>query len=95
MDVTRLVKKGTRRVFNDYEKWPCRYHLDILAHTESWKSEENIEMPAKAIDKMMQTDRPELIGLRADSWVGYVLGTCGCFPSQGFRLVDAEDGVPY
>lgn len=95
LDVTRLVKKGTRRVFNDYEKWPCRYHLDILAHTESWKSEENTEMLAKAIAKMMQTDRPELIGLRADSWVGYVLGTCGCFPSQGFQLVEIEDGVPY
>ncbi len=24
-----------KRVFNDYEKWPCYYHLDILAHTES------------------------------------------------------------
>lgn len=95
LDVTRLVKKGTKRVFNNFEKWPCRYHLDILAHTNSWKTKENSKMLAESVHKIMKKDRQELIGLKADSWVGYVLGTCGCFPSQGFELVDEIDGVSY
>ena len=93
LDITRLVKKGTKRVFNNYEKWPCRYHLDILAHTNSWRTEENIKMLAEAVHKIMRTDRPELVGVHADSWVGYVLGTVGCFPSQGFKVVEDIDGV--
>ena len=95
LDITRLVKKGTRRVFNDFEKWPCRYHLDILAHTNCWKNEKNSKILAEAVRKMMRTDCKELIGLTADSWVGYVLGTCGCFPSQGFKLMDVENGLAY
>lgn len=83
---SRSNPSGITYVFNDYEKWPCRYHLDILAHTESWKTEENIKMLADAITKMMKTDRPELIGLGANSWVGYQLGTLGCFPSQGLSI---------
>ena len=41
IDVSRLRKSGgkVKRVFNDYEKWPCYYHLDMLAHTNSWKTE--------------------------------------------------------
>ena len=37
LDITRLRKSGgkEKQVFNDYEKWPCYYHLDILAHTDS------------------------------------------------------------
>lgn len=85
LDVSRVVQ-GNRRVFHEYEKWPCRYHLDILAHTDSWKSEENIRMVADSITKMMRTDRPELIGLKADVWVQHILGACECFPSQGFSL---------
>lgn len=95
LNVSRMVKNGTRRVFNDFEKWPCRYHLDILAHTNSWKTEENSKLLAKSIDKMMRHDRPELVGVTADSWVGHVLATCGCFPSQGFRLVRESDGITY
>lgn len=80
---------GITYIFHDHEKWPCRYHLDILAHTESWKTEENIKMLADSIAKMMKTDRPELIGKGADSWVGYKLGTLGCFPSQGLTIKQA------
>lgn len=83
---TKSNPSGIYYLFNDYEKWPCRYHLDILAHTKSWKTEENIEMLAKSIEKMMRTDKPELIGLIANSWVGYSLGTLGCFPSQGLSV---------
>lgn len=53
----RSNPSGINDVFNDNEKWPCRYHLDILAHTESWKTEENIKMLADSIAKMMRTDR--------------------------------------
>ena len=51
LDITRLKKSGGRekRVFNDYEKWPCYYHLDILAHTNSWKTERNMKMLARRI----------------------------------------------
>lgn len=94
LDISRPKKRrrtksdlsGITYVFNDNEKWPCRYHLDILAHTESWKTEENIKLLTKSIAKMMKTDRPEIIGKTANSWVGYPLGTLGCFPSQGLSV---------
>lgn len=86
LDVSRPIRAGKQRVFNDYEKWPCRYHLDILAHTSSWKSEENIKIVTDSISKLMKTDRPELIGLLASNWVGYALGSLGAFPSQGFSI---------
>lgn len=86
LDVSRPIRNGKARVFNDYEKWPCRYHLDILAHTTSWKSDENIRILADSIIKLMKTDRPELINFIPSSWVGYQLGTLGGFPSQGLSL---------
>ena len=90
LDVSRSIKSNKYRVFNYYEKWPCRYHLDILAHTDSWKSEKNIRIIADSIKKLMKTNRPELVGLTAVSWVGHVLGTLGCFPSQGLNLKSSE-----
>lgn len=86
LDISRPIRKGMGRVFNDYEKWPCRYHLDILAHTNTWKNEDNIRIVADSITKLMKTDRPELIGLIPCSWVGYTLGTLGGFASQGFSI---------
>lgn len=83
---SRSNPSGITYVFNDYEKWPCRYHLDILAHTQSWKTKENVKMLADSITKMMKTDRSDLIGVTASSWVGYQLGTLGCFPSQGLSV---------
>jgi len=44
LDVTRSIKSSKYRVFNNFEKWPCRYHLDILAHTNSWKTDDNIKI---------------------------------------------------
>ncbi|MDD4324675.1 MAG: hypothetical protein PHR37_07610, partial [Eubacteriales bacterium] len=73
-------------------KWPCRYHFDILAHTDSWKSNENIRMLANSFEKLMRTDRSEYIGLGAASWVGHVLGTVGCF-AEGFATRYDKDGV--
>ncbi len=96
LDVSHIAQ-GNRRVFNAYEKWPCRYHLDILAHTDCWKNERNIKMLADSFTKIMKNDRPELIGLKADVWVGHILGACECFPSQGFSLkrIEQKTGNSY
>ena len=95
LDITRIKKVGgkEKRVFNDCEKWPCYYHLDILAHTTSWRTDENIKMLAKAVKKLMRTDRPEC-QVGGDSWVGYVLGTVGCL-KEGYTFGYDKDGVHY
>ena len=95
LDITSVRKIGgkEKRVFNDYEKWPCYYHLDILAHTDSWKTEENIQMLAESFKQLMRTDRPEK-QVGGDSWVGYVLGTTGCL-KEGYQLGCEENGVHY
>ena len=86
LDITRPVQKGKRLVFKDNERWPCRYHLDILAHTDSWKSEANVKMLAASVAKLMKTDRPELVNFLPASWVGHVLGPLGGFPAQGLTV---------
>jgi hypothetical protein len=86
LDITRPIKNGKQRVFKDYEKWPCRYHLDILAHTQSWKNKDNIRMIADSALKLMRTDCPDLINLIPSSWIGHPLGTLGGFPAQGLSL---------
>ena len=95
LDITRVRKSGGRekRAFNDYEKWPCYYHLDILAHTDSWKTEQNRKMLARSFKKLMRTDRPEK-QVGGDSWVGYVLGTIGCL-KEGYQLGYEENGIHY
>jgi len=100
LDISRPIQGGKYRVFNDYEKWPCRYHLDILAHTTSWRSDENCKMIADSVVKMMRTDRPELINLNPAVWVGHVLGRLGGFPSQGLTvkvttLLPSPMSIPY
>jgi len=52
-DILHPMKRSgkVRLVFNDCEKWPCRNHLDILAHTKSWKNEENIKIIADSVIK--------------------------------------------
>jgi hypothetical protein len=92
LDVSRPIRHGKLRVFNDNEKWPCRYHLDILAHTDSWRSEANIRMIADSVIKMMKTDRPELVGVKSIPavWVGYPLGPLGAFPSQGLSIMCSQ-----
>lgn len=91
LDVSRTVKSSKYRVFLKEEKWPCRYHFDILAHTKSWKTPENCQMLADSFAKLMRTDRQELVGLGAASWVGHVLGTLGCY-TEGFSLRTVRDG---
>ncbi|MDF2542459.1 MAG: hypothetical protein K0S47_2177 [Herbinix sp.] len=86
LEITHPIRGGKLRVFNDNEKWPCRYHLDILAHTSSWKNEQNVKMVADSITKLMRTDRPELLNLVPSSWVGHALGPLGGFPAQGLTV---------
>jgi len=86
LDISRPIRGGKQRVFNDNEKWPCRYHLDMLAHTDSWKNDENIKMVAGSVAKMIKNDRPELVNFLPASWVGYPLGPLGGFPSQGLTV---------
>ncbi len=95
LDITRIKKVNgkEKRVFNDNEKWPCYYLLDILAHTSSWKNDDNVKMLAQAVKKLMRTDRPEC-QVGGDSWVGYVLGTVGCL-KEGYSLGYDKDGVHY
>ena len=86
LDIIRPVNGGKHFVFNDNERWPCRYNLDILAHTESWKNEKNIKMLADSVTKLMGTDRQELVNMVPSSWVGHVLGPLGGFPAQGLAI---------
>ncbi len=92
IDISRRIKSCKYRLFNNYEKWPCRYHFDILAHTDSWKSEENSRMLAKSFEKLMRTDRPEIKGVGAISWVGHPLGTLGGF-CEGYAIRYEKNGV--
>ncbi len=100
LDITRPIRGGKIRVFNDGERWPCRYNLDILAHTSSWKTESNIKMVADAVIKLMKKDRPELVNLTPASWVGHALGPLGGFPAQGLTvkaacLLPSPVSIPY
>jgi len=87
-DILHSEKKGgiTRNVFNEYEKWPCRYHLDILAHTSAWKSKENIKTIAESVSKMMKTDDPNLVSYVPNGQAG--IGCVGgVFPVQGLTVM--------
>jgi hypothetical protein len=89
----KINPSGICYVFNDYEKWPCYYHLSILAHTNSWKTDENIKILAKSVKKLMRKDRPELQVI-ANSYVGYILGTTGCL-KEGFNVGYEDNNIHY
>ncbi len=91
IDISRKIKSCKYRLFNDNEKWPCRYHFDMLAHTASWKSEENSQMLASAFEKLMR-NRPERKGIGAVSWVGHPLGTLGGF-TEGYAFRYEKNGA--
>ena len=84
-DMLHQKKRGgqLRWVFNDYEKWACDVHFQILAHTHSWRSEENIKTVAAAVNQMIRTDDPALVSFIPGSQVG-CLG--GCYPAQGMTV---------
>lgn len=67
-DVSRPVKN--RRLFNKNERWPCRYHLEILAFsTDRWKNEKNVAMLAESFKKLMRSDRKEIINTPVACWI--------------------------
>ena len=89
-EVSRPVKKG--RIFNKNERWPCRYHLEILAFTaEKWKMKENVAMLAQAFQRLMRTDREEIIKTPVSCWVGnHAVGPCWLL-NEGYSV--SGDGL--
>lgn len=90
-DVSRPGKKF--RLFNENERWPCRYHLEILAFTDSWKTDENIKMLAKSFDRLMRTDRPEIINTPVACWVGHAVGPIW-YLNEGYSVSSDALGFP-
>ena len=85
LDVTRPAKHF--RLFNNGERWPCRYHLEILAFTEGWKNPGNIAVLAEAFRRLMRTDRKAYIGLPVACWVGHPVGPLWSL-TEGYSLAD-------
>ena len=83
LDVSRPGKKC--RLFNDNERWPCRYHLETLAFTNTWKTDENIRMLASAFQKLMRTDRPDITSTPVACWVGHTVGPLWYY-SEGYSI---------
>ena len=78
------IKKGHEvYAFNDYEKWPCTVHFQILAYTQSWRSDKNIKIVAQSVNQMMRTDDPALVSFIPNSQVGCFGGG---FPAQGMTV---------
>lgn len=97
-DVSRPVKKG--RLFNKNERWPCRYHLEILTFTaDRWKSDENISMLAEAFKRLLRTGRDEIIHTPVSCWVGTHAVGPGWLLNEGYSVsgdglnLHAKDGV--
>ncbi len=86
----RVNPDGIAYVFNDYEKWPCWYHLDILAHTHSWRSEENTAMLASSFNKLMGAASPGFVPAYCVD-AGHPVGCGGAF-REGMELCTEADG---
>ncbi len=89
-DVSRPVKSG--RLFNKNERWPCRYHLEILAFTtEKWKNEKNCDMLARSFKRLLRTDREEIINTPVRCWAGnHAVGPCWLL-NEGYSI--SGDGL--
>lgn len=89
-DVSRPVKNG--RLFHKNERWPCRYHLEILAFTaDRWKSEENAAMLAEAFKRLQRSDRTEIINTPVRCWVGTHAVGPGWLLNEGYSI--SGDGL--
>jgi len=88
-DILQLAKKGgkTEYIFKDYEKWPCRNYLEILAFTQSWRNEKNIRTLAESVREMMGTDKPELVSYRPGGYSAKIGCVGGVFPAQGLTVM--------
>ncbi len=96
-DVSRPTKKC--RLFNNNERWPCRYHLETLAFTtKQWRDEANTAMLAEAFRRLMRTDREEIIRTPVACWVGHAVGPLW-YLNEGYSISGngqnqhSEDGV--
>lgn len=90
LDVSRPTKNF--RLFNEYERWPCHYHLEILAFTDSWKNDDNISMLGKSFRQLMRTDRPEIMNTKVACWVGHPVGPAMYYP-EGFSISTDTDAA--
>lgn len=89
-DVSRPVKNG--RLFNKNERWPCRYHLEILTFTaDRWKNEENAAMLAESFRRLMRADREEIINTPVRCWVGNHAVGPGWLLNEGYSI--SGDGL--
>lgn len=97
-DIVKIRKKRPERVnpdgivyvFKDYEKWPCWYHLDILAHTNSWRNNENIAMLADSFNKLLKDTSMKYSPAYCVD-IGHLVGCCGAF-KEGMKLSAEVDG---
>lgn len=89
-EVSRPIKNG--RLFNKNERWPCRYHFEILAFTsDKWKNEKNVAMLAQAFKRLMRTDREEIMNTPVNCWVGnHAVGPCWLL-NEGYSV--SGDGL--
>ncbi len=89
----RSNPEGIAYVFNNYEKWPCWYHLDILAHTDSWRTSENIAMLADAFNKLLKDMGFDYQPAYCVD-IGHLVGCCGAF-KEGMKLSTETGGEHY
>lgn len=103
-DVSRPTKKC--RLFNKNERWPCRYHLEILAFsTDTWRNDDNVFMLAESFKKLMRSDRKDIINTPVACWIknhavnpmwllneGYSISGTGlnCHDNDGIRKTNME-----
>lgn len=80
----KINPEGIAYVFSNYEKWPCWYHLDILAHTDSWRTSENIAMLADAFNKLLKDTGLDYQPAYCVD-IGHLVGCCGAF-REGMKL---------
>lgn len=87
----RVNPEGIAYVFPKHEKWPCRYHLDILAHTDGWRNKENISMLADAFNKLLKDNGLDYSPAYCVD-IGHLVGCCGAF-REGMELGSNKDGT--
>lgn len=90
-DVSRPGKKF--RLFNENERWPCRYHLEGLAFTDTWKTGDSIKMLAEAFRRLMRNDRPEITNTPVACWVGHAVGPMW-YLNEGYSVFTDALGFP-
>lgn len=90
-EVTREYHKRNLHIFNENEKWPCQYHLIMLANTYAWRTHENLIMLTSAIEKLIEMPEKKV---ETASWVGYPLGTLGAFSYKLIHNFDINE-VPW